>query len=122
MGVVAKMRRRRRATPVEFGKFGKLTPVARFLHLPIKKVRDLRDLGLVPLRNGFITPEALRTAWECYAGELPVSCRGRLQPPPFTLLRVTAPQVAVAGQACAPLVYRPPKLAGSEKWEVRSKE
>jgi len=56
--------------PIQYGKFGALCPVAMFLRLPVKKVRALRDLGLVRLCGGLTRPEDLAEDWRQHAHRL----------------------------------------------------
>ncbi len=106
------MTQRRNHPPVEWGKFGRVRAVARFLHLPEDKVRALQNLGLLPARNGYLTPEDLRDAWKAHAWQLEAAQKtGAIGQHPFQLLSHTAPRVAPAprrdqGQ---PLEYRPPR-------------
>lgn len=56
--------------PIAYGKFGALCPTAVFLRLPVKKVRRLRDLGLVRLFGGLTRPEDLAEDWRQHAHRL----------------------------------------------------
>lgn len=55
---------------IAFGKFGALCPTAAFLGLPVKKVRRLRDLGLIRLPGGRTRPEDLSEDWIAHAHRL----------------------------------------------------
>lgn len=59
--------------PIAYGKFGALCPTAVFLRLPVKKVRRLRDLGLVRLFGGLTRPEDLAEDWREHAHRLETS-------------------------------------------------
>lgn len=56
--------------PIEFGKFGALCPTAEFLGLPVKKVRQLRDMGLIRLPGGRTRPEDMSEDWMNHAHRL----------------------------------------------------
>ncbi len=56
--------------PIAFGRFGALCPVAEFLGLPVKKVRRLRDMGLIRLPGGLTRPEDMSEDWQQYADRL----------------------------------------------------
>lgn len=55
---------------IAFGKFGALCPTAAFLGLPVKKVRRLRDMGLIRLPGGRTRPEDLSEDWMAHAHRL----------------------------------------------------
>lgn len=55
---------------IAFGKFGALCPTAEFLGLPVKKVRRLRDMGLIRLPGGRTRPEDLSEDWIAHAHRL----------------------------------------------------
>jgi len=57
-------------TSIAFGKFGALCPTAMFLGLPVKKVRALRDMGLIRLPGGRTRPEDLSADWMAHAHRL----------------------------------------------------
>ncbi len=56
--------------PIAFGRFGALCPVAEFLGLPVKKVRRLRDMGLIRLPGGLTRPEDMTEDWMNHAHRL----------------------------------------------------
>lgn len=94
--------------PIAYGKFGALCPTAVFLRLPVKKVRRLRDLGLVRLFGGLTRPEDLAEDWMHHAHRLDE------QPAPAT--RATRARGLAAG-ARRPQPARVRPLEGSyESW------
>lgn len=94
-----------------FGRFGALCPVAEFLGLPVKKVRALRDMGLIRLPGGRTRPEDLAEDWKQHADRL-----RELREQPATSPAGRRPGGSARPRALPPA--RVPKLvANFEMWQ-----